>query len=191
MLHNKYFDIMKEFHKGYSRKIYGRELVGKVPLSQKNIALTLVELEKEGILKSINSGNRRYYELNFSNPLLIQNVFIFEKINELIFLERNKKLIDFFNDFDVKIACVFGSYAKGNNKKSSDLDLFLVGKVDSLKIKKLGIEYCLDVQVFNVSFSDFVKMIKDKKELLSEILENHILIKGGDLFLKEVLKWLA
>ena len=41
MIHNKYYEIMKQFLGDYSRKIYGRELIDKVNISQKNIALTL------------------------------------------------------------------------------------------------------------------------------------------------------
>jgi len=188
MLHNKYFEVMKEFLKGYSRKIYGRELVGKVPLSQKNIALTLEELEKEGILKSSSSGNRRYYELNNLNSLLVENLLIFENMRKLSFFKKNKKTKDFFDKIKGDIVSVFGSYAKEKQTKSSDLDLFIVGKVDSLEIKKLGEVYGLEVQLFNVSFKEFSNMVRDKKDFFREVLENHILIRGEELFLKEVLK---
>ena len=69
MLHSKYFEILSLFLEDYNNEIYGRELVNKVPLSQKNIALTLEELEKEGILRSKKSGNMRYFKLNRDNPL--------------------------------------------------------------------------------------------------------------------------
>jgi len=191
MLHNKYFEIMKEFLKGYSEKIYGRGLIEKVSLSQKNIALTLKELEKEGILKSSDSGNRKYYELNKLNPLLAENLLLFENMKRLEFLNKNNKFIDFFREVRGEILCVFGSYAKGRETKDSDLDLFLVGKADSLEIKKSAKKYGLNVQIFNLSFKDFSKMAKNKKEFFKEIMENHILIRGEELFLGEVAKWWA
>jgi len=48
----------------YNKEIYGRNIVNKVALSQKAIALTLDELEKEGILKSRKQGNIKYFKLN-------------------------------------------------------------------------------------------------------------------------------
>jgi len=189
MLYNKYSEIMKNFLKGYFIKIYGRELIDKVSLSPKNISLTLKEFEEEGVLKSEISGNRRYYSLNFNNVLLAQEIICFENLRKLEFLKKNKRLIDFLNNVDGSIVCVFGSYAKETNNKNSDLDLFIVGKVDSLKLKRFGKDYGIDVQIFNVSFRDFVNSIKRNDEIFNEVLKNHILIKGIDLFVLEVLKW--
>ena len=90
MLHNKYFEIMKEFLNGYNREIYGRELIGKIKISQKNISNTLVELEKEGVLKSSFSGNRRYYSLNFENFLLRDYLSFFEEGVKISFLKHNR-----------------------------------------------------------------------------------------------------
>ena len=190
MLHNKYFEIMKEFLKGYSKQIYGRELIEKVSLSQKNIALTLDELENENILKSISKGNMRNYSLNFLSQILVENILYFENLRKLEFLEQNKKLIDFSREVEGDIVCVFGSYAKKKQNKDSDLDLFIVGKVDSLKINKIGKKYGLDVQIFNMSFKGFLDSIKNKKEIFTEVLGNHVVLKGSEVFVKEVLKWL-
>ena len=190
MLHNKYFEIMKEFLKDYNRHIYGRELVKRVSLSQKNIALTLDELEDENILKSVNKGNIRNYSLNFLNPILTENLLYFESLRKLEFLEQNKKLIDFSREIEGDIVCVFGSYAKKKQNKNSDLDLFVVGSIDSLKIKRIAEKYGLDVQIFNVSFKGCIDSIKDKKEIFTEVLKNHVILKGTESFVKEVLKWL-
>ena len=39
ILQNKYFAILEKYIGDYTREIYGRELIGKVSLSQKSIAL--------------------------------------------------------------------------------------------------------------------------------------------------------
>jgi predicted nucleotidyltransferase len=190
MLHNKYFEVMKNFLNGYTKKVYGRELIGKIFLSQKNIALTLNELEKEGILIGNTSGNRKYYSLNLVNPILPFQIMNFENLKLLHFLEKNKRMIDFSKEVEGEIICVFGSYAKGLNKKDSDLDLFIIGKVDSLKVRKLGEKYDFDVQVFNVLSKDFERVVRENKGVFKEVLENHILLRGGEFFVKGVLKWL-
>ena len=65
MLLNKYFEILRFYLGDYTREIYGRELLDKIALSQKNIALTLKDLENSTILKSRITGNIKYYRLNF------------------------------------------------------------------------------------------------------------------------------
>jgi|APSaa5957512622_1039677.scaffolds.fasta_scaffold48046_2 hypothetical protein len=187
MIHNKYFEIVKEFLRGYFKTIYGRELVGKVEFSQKNIANTLGELEGQRILISNFNGNRRYYSLNFENPLIRDHISFFEKYVKLSFLKKNPVLIDFSSKVSGKIVCVFGSYAKGINKKNSDLDLLVVGG-DSNEISQLGKEYGLDVQVFNLSLSDFRKGFANNL-ILKECLKNHVVLKGENLFVSEVIKW--
>jgi len=178
---------MKVFLRGYFGKIYGRGIIEEVSYSSKNISLILKDLEKEGILKFEISGNRKYYSLNLDNSLINFELGIFEDLRRLEFFQKNKKFLDFLSGINAQIVCVFGSYAKERNVKGSDLDLFVVGKVDVNRISKLGKDIGINVQVFNISFKDFVKSVKG--EIVKEVLKNHVIIKGGDLFIKEILKW--
>lgn len=190
MIHNKYFEVMKQFLKGYNKEIYGRELVGKVKISQKNIALTLNELENEGILSSKIKGNLRHYSFNKQNPLIKYYLILFEIQKSIDFLGKNPKINQIFEKFDRNdiIICIFGSYAKDIQKKDSDLDLFIAGKLDEKEIKKIGETYKIDLSVKGGSYLDFVDLLKKNNPLMNEILENHILISGYEKFIDEVIK---
>lgn len=191
MIHNKYDEIMKQFLRDYGREIYGRELVKKVNISQKNIALTLEELEKTRILSSKTRGNMRYFFLNKSNLLYKKYLLLAEVENSIEFFKNNSKVGHILNKInkDGKIICVFGSYAKGIQKKSSDLDLFIVGKFDEKVIQMVGRDYNLEINIQGGSMSDFVSSLKGKDSLMNEILENHILISGYEKFIEEVVRW--
>lgn len=191
MIHNKYYEIMRQFLKDYNKEIYGRELVKKVKISQKNIALTLGELEKEGILLSKTKGNMRYFSLNKRNPLYKNYIFLAEVENSIEFFKKNPKILQVLEDIDKKgkIICIFGSYAKGTQKKFSDLDLFIVGKFNEEEIKKAGGDYGLDVNINGGSMSDFVSSLREKSSLMNEILESHVLVSGYEKFIEEVVKW--
>ncbi|MCD4759931.1 nucleotidyltransferase domain-containing protein [archaeon] len=189
MLHNKYSSIMKHFLKGYNKEIYGRELIKKVNISQKNIALTLEELEKEGTLSSKTRGNTRYYSLNKLNPLCKRYILLAEVENSIKFLKNNPKISQILNKINKnQIICIFGSYAKETQKKDSDLDLFIVGKFDEKSIKELGKNYNLELSIKKGSKLDFIKLLKDNNPLMNEILENHIIISGYEEFIDEVTK---
>ena len=190
MIHNKYYEIMKHFLNGYDKEIYGRELVKKVNISQKNVALTLEEMEKEGVLCSILKGKVRYFSLNKSNPLVSKYILLSEIENSIMFFKKYPKVNHVLSQIDKsnKIICIFGSYAKGNQKKDSDLDLFIIGRFDEMEIKKIGKDYNLDINIKSGSKSDFISSLKSGGSFINEILENHIIISGYENFVEEVIK---
>jgi len=189
MIHNKYLEVMKHFLRGYNKEIYGRELINKVNISQKNIALTLAELEEEGILSSVMKGHLKFFSLNKKNPLIKKYLLMFEVEKSIEFFNKNPKIEQILNHAKLEgVVCIFGSYAKGIQKKSSDLDLFIVGNFDENEIKKIAKDYNLEVGVKGGGISDFVNSLKEKNPLIEEIIENHILFVGYESFIEEVLK---
>jgi len=190
MIHNKDYEVMKEFLGDYNKQIYGRGLIGKVNMSPKGIALTLNNLEKEKILISKKMAGVKYFSLNKKNVLIKRYLVIIEIINSIRFLEKNIKIKHIVSGL-VKagqIICIFGSYAKGNQKKDSDLDLFVVGNFDEKQIKEIGEEYKLKISIKNTSKLNFIKSIKENNILVKEILANHVLLSGYEEFVKEVTK---
>jgi len=190
MIHNKYYEIIAQFLGDFNRRIYGRELIGKISLGQKNIALALNDLEKEGVLSSETRGNMKYFFLNKKNPLCERYLLLAEIMRSLLFMDKNTKLKEILSEISSQadIVCVFGSYAKAIPKKSSDLDLFLVGKFNKREIKKIGENYGVEISIKGGSKNDFVRALKEDDLLINEILKDHILISGYEQFLKEVIK---
>ena len=126
MIHNKYLWILKQFTGDYTREIYGRSLVSKVPLSQKAIALALGELESDGILRYKLQGNIKYFKLNLTNPNIKDVMLSVEIAKKLEFFKKHRKLAHIFKS-DTRVVGIFGSYANGTETKTSDIDLFIVG----------------------------------------------------------------
>ena len=177
--------ILRQYLGDYNKEIYGRNIVNKVALSQKAIALTLDELEKEGILKSRKQGNIKYFKLNISNPNTKDLLSSVEMLNKTIFFNKNKKLHSLFKKDD-RIIGVFGSYAKGTETKSSDIDLFIIG--DKLKndYDKKGELFELKIRIKYFPEMKFIELIKDKNNLCKEIIENHITIFNVEKFINIV-----
>lgn len=190
MIHNKYFEIMKLFLRGYSKEIYGRELIKKVSISQKNIALTLDKLEKESILFSKMKGTSKYFFLNRENSLIQYYLVLAEVEQTIEFLKKYQKINQIIKKLNCenKIVCIFGSYARNLAKKDSDLDLFIVGNFDEREIKKIGENFGVKVSIKGGSKKDFVDSLKNKNSLMNEILEDHVIISGYEEFVKEVIK---
>ncbi|MBI5398359.1 nucleotidyltransferase domain-containing protein [Candidatus Woesearchaeota archaeon] len=186
MIHNKYFGILKHYLGNYKKETYGRELLKTSRSSQKNIALTLQDLQKKGVLQSRSSGTLKYYHLNLANPQIKDFLLITELLQKIEFAARHPKIAHIFKQ-DTRIVGIFGSYAKGTEKKDSDIDLFIVGNKRTIDYDKEGAAFDLNISIKYFSEKQFQQLIV-KNPLTNEIFENHVLIFGGERFIDIVWK---
>jgi predicted nucleotidyltransferase len=91
----------------------------------------LKKLTSFGILKTRLIGNLKLFSLNKQNP-------IHEELKNIIYkTEGVIKLVgDAMSCIDgVKVAFIYGSFAKGDERQDSDVDIFLIG--DNINEDKL------------------------------------------------------
>ena len=181
MLHNKHFEILNEFTGDCNRRLYGRELVGKVSISQKNIALTLDELETEGILTSKKEGNMKFFSLNIRNPIVKDVIIQTELSKKIYFLKKHKK-IEHILKGDNRIIGIFGSYARGKEKADSDIDLFVIGNKKEEDYDKKGKLLDLNISIKYFAEKEFIKLAKEKNSLIAEIIKSHIVLNNIESF---------
>ena len=183
--------VLSLFTKGYDCEYYIREVEKLSSVSSRTALVTLSRLEKRGILVSKMRGKIKSYTIKKS--ILSRDFFILvEQYKKIHFLEKNQLLKEVFeksDNFLDGIVLVFGSYAKGLQKKDSDVDLFVIGKYDEKKIKEVGKKYGLDINIKSYPMDIFKKELHGDV-LLTEILKNHILIKDADGFVRVVMKWI-
>lgn len=184
MIHNTYFEIIAQFLGDYTREIYGRQLIGKVSLSQKAIALTLEKLESEGVLVSRKSGNMRFYALNKKNPQIKDIITITELTRKTEFLNKHKIIAQVFKG-DSRIIGVFGSYAKNIEKKDSDVDIFIIGEKNSTdNYVESAQMFDLDVSIKYFSLKEFKKLRNNP--LVKEIIAHHVILSNAEGFVSIV-----
>lgn len=185
MLHNKYFEMLSMFTGKYEREIYGRALIGRVSMSQKNIALTLEELESQSILKSRKEGNLKHYSLNLDYTEIKDIISMAEMMKKVKFMAKQRKMAHIFRQ-DSRIVGIFGSYAKGTQKEDSDIDLFVIGKKIKNDYGEKGKALDLGVSTKYFSPSEWAKLLKKRNALCREIIENHIIIFGVENFINSL-----
>ncbi len=181
MIHNKHLWILKPFTEDYAREIYGRGLVGKVPLSQKAIALALDELESDGVLKYRLQGNIKYFKLNITDTKIKDVILSVEIAKKLKFFKKQRKLAHIFKS-DTRVVGIFGSYANGTETKASDIDLFIVGRKKGQDYSAEGKKLDLNISIKYFSEQEFAGLIKKKNLLCKEIIRNHLIIFGAENF---------
>jgi hypothetical protein len=182
MLHNKDFEILDEFLGDYNRAVHGRELVGRVGMSQKGIALALDGLEDRAILTSERRGNMKLFRLNVRNPVIRDVLAQAETARKIRFLEGHREIGHVLFQ-DSRIAGIFGSYARGKEKKESDLDMFIIGGRIQEDYDKRGKPLDLDISIKYFTEMEFVRLSGERNSLVSEIMKSHVLLSGIERFI--------
>ena len=126
-------NILNLFFSNQEKQYYTREIariIGNNSIG--NVYAELKKLVSEEILTTSRIGNLRLYQLNSKYFLYNELASIIAKTVGVI--GELKKVTKEING--LVFAFIFGSYAKGEFKSSSDIDLFLVGKFDELELVK-------------------------------------------------------
>jgi len=166
-------EIMNELLKGEN---HVRGIAKKLNINHMAIVRKIKELEKENVVDYREEGkNKKYflkktieaknYAFTAENYKLNQILKKYPPLREII--EKIRK------DGRIKLAILFGSYAKGIAKEKSDIDVYI--ETENMKIKKeLG---WLDTKL-SIKIGKY-----DKASLLiKEIEKNHAIIKGVEAY---------
>ena len=173
-----------------SQKSYKKEIVlgllkGKTHLRQlaKNLgtnAMTITrkinDLLEDNVLDFTNEGKNKVFFLK-STIEARTSILMAENYSLLITLDKypglRRVIAKIQNDKRIKLALLFGSYAKKTANKESDIDIFI--ESNDLKLKK---------ELNQIDSRLNLKIGKLNKEnlLVKEIEKNHIIIKGAELY---------
>jgi predicted nucleotidyltransferase/predicted transcriptional regulator len=161
--------IINLFYKDKYLNIHLRDIARKTNLNENSASRFLKQLEEQQILTSKKQGNLKNYSIEKNkNVFVLFSFFDIKKYNKLPSIRKNA-VNYFFENLKEKpiLVVLFGSTAKENFTKNSDLDLLLVV---NKKIKTNDAENYVESQTginincFQVSFNDFIKEIKIKQD---------------------------
>jgi len=103
--------------------------------------------------------------------------FIDREINKIV--KRFLNLI--IKKFNLKKIIIFGSFARGDYHKGSDLDLVIVGEFEERFIDRIGkiIELNdsdLEIEAMVYTEEEFQKMIRERRPFIEQVLEEGIVV---------------
>ncbi|MBU1487448.1 nucleotidyltransferase domain-containing protein [bacterium] len=140
----------------------------------------LIKLEEVGFLNTFREGNLRYYRVNQKFPLYpeLKNI-ILKTAGMGDLLRENLKKVG-----KIKQAFIYGSTALGEERKDSDIDLMIIGKVREDELNRL-ISQLEDRLAREINYSIFSpeefrvrKLASDP--FISHVLENKKVLLIGD-----------
>ncbi len=178
-------DLLRLFFTNPERSFYMHEIgriLGKKPGAFQR---TINSLEEEGVLTSEYQANARYFKVNKDYPL-------YKELKSIVYKtvgvggSIREKLRHFPG---LKLAFIYGSYAKKEDNSLSDIDLIIVGELDEDKLIKEfdRLERLLqrEINYRLYSLSDLQK--EDDPYLKSVLKDKKILLIGEDDELQKII----
>ena len=156
--------------------IHPREIARKLDTNHMTITRKLKELSDENILDCTQEGRNKIYFLkktpetkayliNTENYKLLQTLKKYPELRKIIEeIQKNKK---------IKLAILFGSYAKKRAKKQSDIDIY---------IETLSKEIQKEIEEINSKINVKIGKYNKESNLIKEIEKNHIIIRGVEKY---------
>jgi len=172
--------ILNLYFTNPERKFYLRELERILNFPVGTIRRELVKLEKLGLFQSEKKGNLKFYFLNTSYPLFQEIKNIINKTSGIPFL-----LKDILKDLkNIKIAFIYGSFAKGEEKNTSDIDLFIIGNTNETRlIRNLNsVEKKIQREINYTIYSkkSFQRKKEEKDPFILEVIKSPKIVLIGD-----------
>jgi predicted nucleotidyltransferase len=135
-------------------------------------------LEKEGLVRITKAGNSKLCEFSNRFDSKVYDAE-YQRRKELF---KNKDFLIIHNRLaELKfpfIASLFGSHAKGNAGKHSDIDILTIG--GEKKELQTAISLLPDkIHLTTITYEEFIKMAKSKEfSVVSEAMKNNIILIG-------------
>ncbi len=168
-------NIMELFVEDSYRKFNVREVARLVKMSPSTASKYLNNAVKAHLLKMEKSRNFILFSADlesqeFRDMKICSNTQKIRDSGVIGFIEKELNYPE--------AIMLFGSYAKGENRKDSDIDLFILSESgEKLDLKSFEIKLETEIQVFRHCRKEMERMKVKNKELLNNVL-NGIKLSG-------------
>lgn len=171
--------ILKLLFLNSSSEFHANDMARKTGLAPSTIAKEMPVIQNIGLVLRRTQGNLVFYKLNNQSVIYneLKRIFLkFEMLDEIISRDLPKEKI--------KYALIYGSFAKGTESQSSDIDLLVIGDVneDALlrSISKTERTIGREINYLLWKEKEFMERVEKKIPLMNEISKTRIMMIIGD-----------
>ena len=164
-------------------RAYLNEIYEKTRIKSKNNLLkNLNSLTNNKILIKEENKSNTFYSLNYKNNISIALLNLINKIKfENLPFEVKKSVSEATATSKPRIAILFGSYAKRNYNKKSDVDIIFFDAIEKEGIKEISRKYGVKL---NITFMKLNELQKNN-EALNHIIKTGYPLIGVEYFYNE------
>jgi len=182
--------ILGLYRSDYRKSMHLRQIARETKVDVKAIQLQLKRLERVNILSSVRKGRNKEYTVSLGNSITKYYLILAETFASINYLTRNflvKKIVTEIGDRLGGPTVLFGSFAKREQTKQSDIDLFVMDgkKLESPSkniVREIGDMIGREISVKFGSKREFLKGLEEGDPLVKEVVSNHIVLRGVDDF---------
>jgi len=164
-------EIFRLLFSATGQELHVREIERRSGLNDSTLRQELRKLVRLDIVQSRRDSNRVYYSAKTENPL-------YPEIRNLVL--KTLGLADVLKsallDKRVRMAFVFGSIARGEEKAGSDVDLMVIGQLGLRDLSRLlsGVEEKIgrEVNPHVLREEEFRKRLRAKEHFVSRVMES-------------------
>lgn len=171
--------ILKLLFLNSSSEFHANAIARKTGLAPSTIAKEMPLIYNIGLVLRRTQGNLVLYKINNQSVIYneLKRIFLkFEMLDEIISRDLPKEKI--------KYALIYGSFAKGTESQSSDIDLLIIGDVneDALlrSISKTERTIGREINYLLWKEGEFLERVEKKIPLIKEISKTTIIMIVGD-----------
>lgn len=167
--------VLKHFFSSPSERFYLREMARLLNMSPMTLKRSLDALLKDDLIVREKIKNQILYRANTDSQ-----AYRFAKISyNLSWLEKNSIVESLVESVPGTSSIVlYGSYAKGENDRHSDLDLLIISSAKEVRTSDLGKKLGIDVNIMNFSKTSWTKQAKSNRAYYLDIITEGIVLYG-------------
>jgi predicted nucleotidyltransferase len=172
-------EIFRLLFSGTGKELHVREIERRSGLNDSTLRQELRRLVRLDLVQSRRDSNRVYYRAKTESPL-------YPEIRNLVLKTSGLSdvLKSALSDKRIRVAFVFGSIARGEEKAGSDVDLMVIGQLGLRDLSGLlsGIEEKIgrEINPHVLHEDEFRKRVRAKEHFVSSVMESsNIFIIGS------------
>lgn len=181
-------EILKLFLFNTNNSFYQRQISNLTAQPIRGVQREVAKLNKMGLIESSIQGNRIYYKVNKKCPIVqdLKNIFL-KSVGIAEVLKEDLK------EKGIKIAFIYGSYAKEEESLLSDIDLMVIGDISSKELSNIlskpKRELIREINYVVFSLDEFINRAIKKDHFINSVLKDKkIYIVGNEDELKGLIR---
>lgn len=169
-------------HKGKQITMHALSKTVKIPYATFHRTIN----QMKGLVVFNTIGKAKAISLDTANPSIKSYLSVSSEEEKNDFLEKQPIIRKIASELDTKdIVLLFGSYAKGREKESSDIDIIIANNKGerSISFSKYEVMFRKKINALFVAKSELRQMLGEKAENVGkQALESHIILNNPEGF---------
>jgi len=190
--------ILEVFLKDPFKEIHLREIARLSKVSLNNVDNSLRLFVKDNMFKRRDVSNMTFFKPNLENETLLKIFEFLELEKKKEFYDKNKKIARLLQKYTqdiidlsnkrIQLVILFGSVARGEWTKGSDIDILVVvsekdkNVIAALNKAKIDVSPLLEISPISTTTEKFIEGFRKKTEFYDELWKDRVVLYNEFLF---------